>query len=382
MFRILRILAVLLALVGVTAAACRPDNAAQPAPTPTQSNDTPDQYQPSDERVSLLKVPNGMQISTVQFADVDTGYALFLSCPKGCTGALFVTLDGGFSWLQREFPAGSQTTNLKLYPVDHSTVLLHAEGDAWYVSRDTGRTFTSSLQQPVEWRLIAGPVQTRCADGSIPGDASGAGQSGTTPGCGQRAVRVAADGERPLATQPPLPGRLQDARLSRDGRIWAVAEDRAMLYTAASADGGRTWTRQNPVTAPPQFASARLYTSPDGQDVWLTSSGATGAPLAWWFDQTGWQPQSELPTMNPDLVTFAAAGGGALAVGLGFRIGYLLVENGKPRWVPEERPRSVGVVGTLPDGTLIASRGAGERWLSTGRGFNRSWVHVSVDAST
>jgi hypothetical protein len=185
-----------------------------------------------------------------------------------------------------------------------------------------------------------------------------------------------------VATQPPLPGALRDARPGGDARIWAASIDGTTLYTAVSTDQGRTWRRQNPVTGPANAAIVRLHVSKDGADVWLVASGETGPPVAWWWDQAAWVPQADIPTLNPKSVSFAAAGNGALAVALTSRLGYVVMDAGRSRWMQANRPRGVVSVTGLPDGTLVAGRGAGERWLGTGTGFNRTWVHITVDAAT
>jgi hypothetical protein len=370
MLRLLRALAVLMALLSMAAVSCQPFNA-RPAADPTQSaDDSPGQDIPSGERQARLNVPAGLKVTTVDFADVDTGYALFVGCASQCSGALFVTLDGGFSWLQRQLPA-VVASNLQVYVVDHSTVLLLAEPEGWYVSRNTGRSFAGSPHVPDELALLDGRVRASC-----PGDQAG-------DGCARRAVWAQTDhGEQPVATQPPLPGALRDARLGGDARIWAVSLDGTTLNTAVSTDQGRTWRRQNPVTGPTNTAIVRLYVSKDGGDVWLVASAGTGPPVAWWLDQAGWLPQADIPSLNPKLVSFAAAGNGALAVALGSRLGYLLMDAGRSRWMQANRPRGVASVTALPDGTLVAGRGAGERWLGSGTGFSRTWVHVTVDAAS
>lgn len=367
-------LAVLAALLILTAAACeRAPSRVSPSPGQASGIGSPG---PDTRRATVPAT--GLRPQTVEFADAERGYALFIGCTdSGCRGALFVSLDGGRSWRGRDLPV-TEGRNIQLYVVDATTIAVLVEPSGWYVSRDFGRSFTTyppNREPAIVARLgLGGGVQARCPSG---GDA-----------CAQRrVVTVDADGaEAPVPAQPGLPGELLRAHLGGDGRIWAVsaadargngAQARA-LHTAVSTDRGRTWRRLTPVTGEAQMLQVAI--SPDGRDVWLAASPGVGWPSLWRYDdERGWLPVGVRRDADRHRVAVAAVGDGTLAVAVRDRLG-LLVDRGT-RWVEPEPPVPAGWVSVLADGTLVAPVNTpGEIWLGTGAGARRDWVRVVITA--
>jgi hypothetical protein len=375
MQRSTRPLAALAALLILTAGACERATS-RPPPGPSQASGTGSPG-PYTRRATVPAA--GLRPQWVEFADAERGYALFTGCTaNGCRGALFVSLNGGHSWLGRALPV-TEGRNIQLYVVDAATIAVLVEPSGWYVSRDFGRSFIAyppDREPAIMARLgLGGGVQARCPGG---GDA-----------CAQRRV-VAVDvegAEAPVPAQPALPGELLRAQRGGDGRIWAVsaaadahgngAKARA-LHTAVSTDRGQTWRRLTPVTG--EAPMLQLAISADGRDVWLAASPGVGWPSLWRYDdERGWLPVGVRRDAGQHRVAVAAAGDGTLAVAVRDRLG-LIVDRGT-RWVEPEPPVPAGWVSMLADGTLLASINTpGEIWLGTGAGARRDWVRVVITA--
>ena len=146
--------AAVVVLVGAGAGACGPND---PEPPDTGPRDTapPERTErPSSERHSDLDVADGIRPRAIVFVDATTGYALFAGCPNNvCGGALFVTFDGGFSWVRRELPSGrfDAAEKITMNVVDERTVVLTVGSDGWYRSGNTGRTFGSNVMVAERW---------------------------------------------------------------------------------------------------------------------------------------------------------------------------------------------------------------------------------------
>jgi hypothetical protein len=348
--------AAVVVLVGVGAGSCGP--ATPPArndATTSATESSTSRPGPVGDRHTDFDLADGMRPHTIEFYDGYTAYLMFLGCDNRCQGALFVTFDGGLSWLERKLPV-TTVDNLQLYLVDERTVVLFAEPGGWYRSTDTGRTFT-----------LGGPGHPDPAN-LVRGVTVGCPTAGDCPG------QVLLDGVA-LPAQPPLPGRLHNAVRAKDGPIWAISVDGTVVHTAMSADGGRTWQRfGRPVTSSSVEAS-QLQVSPDGGDVWLIVGAGAGAVAAYKVEGADWREVDARLDLGPGRLASAAAGSGILAVAGGGEFGYLYSDG---RWIPSRRPFSAQWVRALPDGTLITLTTPGDVWLGSGNGAARTWNHVTV----
>lgn len=353
-------LAIVAALVSGTGAACQPDRdpAARASRPPPNRPDTPTNAGRDltpDERHNRLTVLTGQRPQTLQFVDASTGYLLFTGCANRCRGALFVTFDGGQSWVERTLPI-QVADRLQLDVVDAKTLVLTAEPATWFLSRDTGRTFQESQTPPRELYQAGGHVQIRCPSGD------------------RCPVQVVRDGEA-VPAQPGLPGELRFATLGGDGRIWAVSVQDKTAHTAVSADGGRTWRRFGAALPLAETGAVQLTAAPEGGEVWLVAGTGSGPIAIYYADADRWRTVMSSLNLGPGRVATAAVGGGALATGSG-EFGFVLADG---RWWPSDPPRRVSFVYALPDGTVVAASGPDALWLGRGTGPERHWDHVVVE---
>jgi hypothetical protein len=382
--RVLVAAVLVVAVLTTGASACRPQPpagvsataTAAAEPGPTEINDL--------ERRAAVPVPAGMAPHTLEFADVDHGYALYQRCDPdpsaspdtagaaaaNCSAAMVATLDGGQSWVARTLPV-TRSRGFQLYVVDARTVLVAAAPDRWYVSHDSGRTFTPSPigVRPPEYDLLGGPLEVACPSGA--GD------------CARPSVlRVTPTARVPLASQPALPGTLVAARQGADGRVWAVSLQGDVAYPALSRDQGRSWLRGAPLGpgGGRRIERALLLVSADGADAWVVLVTAAGFPALWWWDQPAGRWRSGEVAGHPEPasaagVAVAPAGAGVLAMVVNGRLGYVL--DGGARWSWERTVRLASSVRALADGTLAVPTSVGlELWLGIGTGQARQWRHV------
>jgi hypothetical protein len=352
--RATRILLALGVLLASTGGSCSPPSR-EPVPGPTDRTGPVAEVNDEDSRRNAIDVAPGLRPQSMDFVDADTGYLMFANCDNGCRGALYVSFDGGRSWLARALPV-SGTTALRLDVVDARTVVLvTGETTDWYVSTDSGRTFTSG------GKGLPPPTQV---------------QRGVTAGCADNAgctVQVLVEG-RPAPTQPPVRGSLRAAARGASGPIWAVGASEKTITTARSGDGGLTW---QPFGSPLDVADAgtlRLDVSPDGADVWLSAGPADNSPAVYVAEAVGWRLVT--PGLSPGPArTASAAGDGVLAVAQAW-LSYLYRDG---RLIGRGFLCDVRSVRTLRDGTLSVVCGVNDMWLGTGNGANRQWAHVRVD---
>jgi hypothetical protein len=345
-------------LVGAGAGACGPKSA-QPEDQGTTARPTRTEARPSSERHSDLEVADGVRPRAIDFVDSFTGYALFAGCGKTCGGALFVTFDGGSSWVERPLPSDrfDSVDRLVMHVVDDKTVVLTVASDGWYRSTNTGRTFVRGTgPEPGPADLFRG-VGVGCATG------------------GDCPPSVLVDG---VATpgQPAFPVGLRSAaRGVTAGPIWAVAADLTTAYTAHSADEGRTWQAVGGPLAVPGTNVLQVTVSMDGTDVWLLASNGPGATTAYYMHPSGWREVNAGVRVSPGITGGAAAGAGVLAVP-GERFGFVFSDG---QWSEAARPRTAGSVRMLLDETLLVIVGAGDVWLGKGSGAARLWNRVTLD---
>jgi hypothetical protein len=322
---------------------------ASPAPPPTA-----DQAGQHSERHSELTVADGLRPQVMEFVDAYTGYVLFAGCSQECGSALFVTFDGGQSWVERTLPF-ERAEAVDLWLVDGDTIIVAGRPLGWFRSVDAGRTFV------------------RGGDGE---PAPAEYQSGPSVGCVERRQEcprvLLVDGRR-APVQPPLAGILRGAERGPDNTVFAVATTGTTVTTATSHDGGRSWAPSGgPVTVPAADA-VTLSVSPDGTDVWLVANNATSLAAYLW-GAGGWREvKSGIATPRPGGTV--ALGDGVLAVACS-RFSYLHSDG---RFHHSERPMNAVSVRLLRDGTLMTSTAPADVWLGTGDAAARAWNRVTVD---
>lgn len=332
-----------------------PDGANGSTGTPRPTSTEP---RPSSERHTDLDVPDGMRPRAIDFVDGFTGYSLFAGCTGGCRGQLFVTFDGGFSWIPRTIPteAFNSVDEIGMTVVDARTVVLTMGPSAWYRSADTGRTFARGTgTAPAPGDLLRG-VGVGCATG------------------GECAPSVLVDGKS-TPTQPALPLALRSAAAAPHGPIWAVSADLTTVHTARSDDGGRTWHQVGEPLTVPGTNVLQVSVSLDGIDVWLLASAGPDESAAYYRDPAGWRLINHDVRVTPGIGSAAAAGGGVLAVP-GERLGFVFIDG---QWSEAARPNGARSARMLPDGTLFVAVAAGDAWLGGGSGAARVWSRVTLD---
>lgn len=307
-----------------------------------------------ESRSRTVRVPADFRTQAVSFRDARVGAALFTRCSlakrragerNDCTALLFVTEDGGDSWVPRDHPAPVAEGHRLTLGAGGRLALL-AEPGRWYLSDDGGRTFRPSAADP-----LPAEYEICCA--------------------GEPEREVLRSG-RPLPSAPALSQPLTSV-LARPGReLWVAAA----AGTAVSRDGGRSWTS---VAVPGRRADVTgltLSASAGNEDLWLL--GGTVAPRAypqvWRLDGGAWRPV-EAAGHPPLSISAAPAGDGMLAVSTPSGIG--LVTPGQ-RWRPTDWPAR-GLLRTLPDGTLLAhDELTGAWWLGTGGAARRAWIRLEL----
>jgi hypothetical protein len=353
--------AAVVVLVGTGAGSCRPAEPNQQQQPDAQGRETARPARPSSERHNDLEVADGVRPRAIDFVDATTGYALFTGCTNNtCGGALFVTFDGGFSWVERKLPTDrfDSPEKLAMQVVDSKTVVLTVLGpDAWYRSTDTGRTFTQGEGGVPKPSDVLRGVGAACVSGG-----------GTCP------AAVLVDGV-PTPAQPTFPVGLRSAAGAPGGPIWAVAADLTTVYTARSDDGGQTWHQAGTPLTVPGTNVLQVSASLDHLDVWLLASGGPGASAAYYMHEEGWHEVNRDVRVSLGIDGGAAAGSGVLAVP-GERFGFVFADG---QWSEAARPSSVRLARMLSDGTLLALAGPGDAWLGTGSGAARLWSRVTVD---
>jgi hypothetical protein len=365
-------------LVGAGAGACGPSGSAprEQADGAGGSNveapgtPRPTRQRPSSERHSDLDVPDGMRPRAIDFVDTSTGYVLFAGCTGGCRGLLFVSFDGGFSWVERALPADrfDDVDQLVMHVVDARTVVVRMGPAVWYRSTDTGRKFARGAGDAP----TAADVLRGVGVGCVTGNSAPVNPTGNAVDC-PRAVFV--DGV-PTPAQPPLPAVLRGATRAPGGPIWAVSADLTTVHTARSDDDGRTWRQVGGPLAVPGTNVVQVTASVDGVDVWLLAGVGTGPNAAYFMYPEGWREINDEVRVAPDTGSAAAAGAGVLAVP-GERFGFVFLDG---QWSQAARPTGAHSARALPDGTLFVTAGPGDAWLGAGSGAARLWNRVTVDA--
>ncbi len=308
-------------------------------------------------RSAVAPVPAGYRQGAVEFADLGHGAALFTRCrgTADCAAVLLVTADGGTSWQARKHPQPLADSQQLYVGVDGTIVLLSAPY-AYFVSTDRGVTFRKfpyGTVPPVAYRALAGPYEICCDADAAPSLRQAAGPA-----------------DVPVATTPPVPGRL--AAVAHPGAdLWvaAVAQDR--VATAVSADDGHVWTA---VAVPDGSASSVQLLTAAG-DLWLIGdSDRQSFPALWRLVAGVWQP---VVVRNAPAAyqSAAALGAGLLAVSGPSGTG---VVSAAGLYVPTDWPAR-GVLRPLGDGGLqLKDDVTGTYWLGQGAGAQWRWTELDL----
>lgn len=363
----------------LTAGSCGPDK--RPTAEPTGDVSYQDDPQPTavgsedpHNRQTVVQVPKGTTPRGVEFADADTGYALFSTCVSGlaCQVGLVITLDGGQSWVARKVPF-DDATEVEMRLGRGNVLLLRAVPGGWYVSRDTGHTFRQFplIPAPPEVNLVEPRFSVGCLDGTVD--------------CAARQpMEVTDDGKR--AALPGHPGgnlRFTSLVGQADGKLWLSAQSVGTSATAApmitvnvwsSTDHGRIW-RAEGTTQLPQLSGVEphVVVAPDGSDVWLAANqfAARRAPDGTWVEASAMREVAEVYSAE------------VLPGGI------LLVASGQGVWMVdgEHRNRDQGGrlvfrLRRLSDSAIVGypAQQSGEVWLCTIKDKICDWSRVAVAA--
>ena len=322
------------------------------------------------DRRATAPVPAGFPVTDLEFVDADQGYALFQRCdqPRACRVALGVTLDGGYSWLERSLPFVPQSRvslRVGLHDEAPNLLLLRAEPIGWFVSRDYGRTFAQRPLQPppLEVNLTGPRYVHRCPV--------------SDPACPppRPVLAIGPTGAETARMAFPPVGDLVGLQAGADGRLWAAGREAGAAAVAVSADQGRSWAPAGsiPLYGVPAGDPPMLAVSATGADVWLAGDG-----YGYRRSSDGrWLPVQAMKDAT-DLRSAIALGGDVLL--LAGTKGASTVTG--DRWVPDAPPE-VASLRDLGGGVVqgyLASGSADTVWLCRCRGADRQWIRVAVAA--
>jgi hypothetical protein len=323
------------------------------------------------DRRATAPVPAGFPVTDLEFVDADQGYALFQRCdqPRACRVALGVTLDGGYSWLERSLPftpQGRVTLRVGLNEEAANLLLLRAEPIGWFVSRDSGRTFEQRplLPPPLEVNLTGPRYVHRCPS--------------SNPACPapRPVLAIGADGVEAVRAGFPPVGDLTGLQADGDGgKLWAVGHQSGTVLVAVSADQGHSWTAAGVIPVGPAILSAPpiLAVSSSGADVWLAGNGYgfRRAADGRWSPVPAMKDATDLRSavaLGQDVLLLAGTRGASTVTG--------------DRWVPDAPPE-VAALRDLGGGVVqgyVASGSADTVWLCRCDGPDRQWIRVAVMA--
>ncbi len=365
--------------VTLTAGSCTPDQeqAEEPAPDVSYQEELPPAPAgPEDprNRQSVVQVPKGTTPRAVEFADADTGYALFSTCVSGlaCQVGLVITLDGGQSWVARKVPF-DDATEVEMRLGRGNVLLLRTAPGGWYVSRDTGRTFKQYplIPAPPEVNLTEPRFSVGCLDGTVD--------------CAARQpMEVTDDGKRvALPGHPAGNHRFTSLVAQADGKLWLTAQAVETSATAApmiavsvwsSADHGRTWRAEGMSRLPQRSGvEPHVVVAPDGSDVWLAGNqfAARRSAAGAWVEASAMREVAEVYSAEvlPGGILLIASGQGVWTV------------DGERR-SRDQSGRLVFRLRRLSDTAILGypAQQSGEVWLCAVNDKNCEWTRVAVAA--
>ncbi|WP_327007283.1 glycoside hydrolase [Dactylosporangium sp. NBC_01737] len=363
----------------LTAGSCTPDkeSAEEPAPDVSYQEELPPAPAGSEDprnRQSVVQVPKGTSPRAVEFADADTGYALFSTCVSGlaCQVGLVITLDGGQSWVARKVPF-DDATEVEMRLGRGNVLLLRTVPGGWYVSRDTGHTFQQHplIPAPPEVNLTEPRFSVGCLDGTVD--------------CAARQpMEVTDDGKRTaLPGRPAGDQRFTSLVAQGDGKLWLTAQavetsnSVAPMITVSvwsSTDHGRTWRAEGTARLPQHSGvEPHVVVAPDGSDVWLATNqyaarrNAAGA----WVEANAMREVAEVYSAEvlPGGLLLIASGQGVWTV------------DGDKR-TRDQGGRLVFRLRRLSDTAILGypAQQSGEVWLCAVKDKNCEWSRVAVAA--
>jgi hypothetical protein len=372
-------------LATLSAGSCAPNKSAEPETAPTDDvsyEDVPPTANGSEDphdRQNVVPVPKGTSPRGVEFADPNTGYALFTSCVAGqaCQVGLVLTLDGGSSWVERKLPF-ADAIDVDMHLGRGNVLIIKAAPAGYFVSKDTGRTFEKRplTPAPVELNLADPQFSVGCQDTSA-------------SGCPDVQPWIVGDdaARHPLPARPAGANKYLGLTASANGTLWLTAQPAGGAATPAagttinvwsSTDKGRSWQAQGTAHATEPNAVVKPVVSPDGADVWLVGPrfaarrqpGTAGAGSAW----------QEATAMREVAELFSAEvlPGGAV-----------LIASSQGVWVldQQQRTRDPGArlifrLRRLDDTTILGypAQQSGEIWLCAVKSKACEWSHVAVSS--
>ncbi|GAB3866803.1 hypothetical protein GCM10027610_119710 [Dactylosporangium cerinum] len=362
----------------LTAGSCTPDKepVEDPAPDVSYQEEAPAPVGSEDprNRQSVVQVPKGTSPRGVEFADADTGYALFSTCVSGlaCQVGLVVTLDGGQSWVTRKVPF-DDATEVEMRLGRGDVLLLRTVPGGWYVSRDTGRTFKQYplIPAPAEVNLTEPRYSVGCLDGTVD--------------CAARQpIEVTDDGKRvALPSHPAGNQRFTSLVAQADGKLWLTAQAVETSTTVApmitvsvwsSSDHGRTWRAEGAARLPQQSGvEPHVVVAPDGSDVWLAGNqfAARRSAAGTWVEADAMREIAEVYSAE-------VLPGGTLLVASGQ--GVWTVDSVKR--IRDQGGRLVFRLRRLSETAILGYPGqqSGEVWLCEVRDKICEWSRVAVAA--
>ncbi|MEV4507863.1 sialidase family protein [Dactylosporangium sp. NPDC049525] len=362
----------------LTAGSCTPDkeSADEPATDVSYQEEPPAPAGSEDphNRQSVVQVPKGTSPRAVEFADADTGYALFSTCVSGlaCQVGLVITLDGGQSWVARKVPF-DDATEVEMRLGRGNVLLLRTVPGGWYVSRDSGHTFQQHplIPTPPEVNLTEPRFSLGCIDGTVD--------------CAARQpMEVTDDGKRTaLPGRPAGNQRFTSLVAQADGKLWLTAQAVETSNTAApmitvsvwsSADHGRTWRAEGTARLPQQSGvEPHVVVAPDGSDVWLAANqyAARRSADGTWVEANAMREVAEVYSAEvlPGGILLIASGQGVWTV------------DGDKR-IRDQGGRLVFRLRRLSDTAILGypAQQSGEVWLCVVKDKNCEWSRVAVAA--